>query len=419
VTEQNQNTALARRSMGYGAGGIQIRTFDDLQRMGKVFADSGLFKDVGDVARAIVKIQYGAELGLSPMVSMTAIYVVEGKPSLSAGAIAARIKGCVLEWSEDGEVLGESKFLVDDARRAGVLGKNNWKSWPAAMYFARALTIGARMHCPDVFFGAVYTPEELSPDAVDVDQNGNVVSIRDVNPPPSAADPASSTRSGSEKLRQAAAAAQPVEVVVEQAAGIPVTVLADVPAKEAEVIADAVDTMNAAPTGEAPPAEEPAPKKARAKKQSNASTPTDAGDGSAAGSPPASAPPAATTSAPAETAPPATSSSTDQGDDDEDPFGMGDEPAPKKKAAYNVELARACAMMPKVKDELSPYAAKWRPALNDEEFGIMRAWGRKVFNEIKGNDDTHGMPPEETPKYEIAKALVAAYKADHPTTKFP
>ena len=48
-----------------------------------------------------------------------------------------------------------------DARRAGLLRKNNWKKYPQDMYFARTIGRAARWHVPHLFGGAIYTPEEL------------------------------------------------------------------------------------------------------------------------------------------------------------------------------------------------------------------------------------------------------------------
>ena len=44
------------------------------------------------VGEAIVKIQYGEELGIGPMSALMGLYVVEGKISWSAGLVASRIK---------------------------------------------------------------------------------------------------------------------------------------------------------------------------------------------------------------------------------------------------------------------------------------------------------------------------------------
>jgi hypothetical protein len=52
-----------------------------------------------------------------------------------------------------------------DARTAQ-LGGQNYQKFPRNMLFARAMTNGARIHCPDVFVGSVYTPDELGAEPV-------------------------------------------------------------------------------------------------------------------------------------------------------------------------------------------------------------------------------------------------------------
>lgn len=158
---------------------------DEIQRWGKVFIASGIFKGEGDpnarMAQAIIKIQYGQELGLPPFAAMDGIDIIDGRPAPNAGLTAALVKrsgkydfritesnnrGCHLEWTEHGSVVGVSSFVEDDARAAGLLGKRNWQSYPVDMYFSRALTRGARRFCADLFLGSVYTPEELGRDDV-------------------------------------------------------------------------------------------------------------------------------------------------------------------------------------------------------------------------------------------------------------
>ena len=53
---------------------------------------------------------------------------------------------------------------MEDARRIGLANRPNWVKDQETMLFARALTRGARRHCPDVFSGAVYDLDELQDD---------------------------------------------------------------------------------------------------------------------------------------------------------------------------------------------------------------------------------------------------------------
>jgi hypothetical protein len=65
--------------------------------------------------------------------------------------------------------LGKFTYSLEDAKRAGLLDKknkdgsdNNWIKYPTNMLFARAISSGVRVYCPDIFNGnLVYVPEEL------------------------------------------------------------------------------------------------------------------------------------------------------------------------------------------------------------------------------------------------------------------
>lgn len=155
---------------------------DDPFKLGKVLYESGYFADVKNASQAVVKILRGRELGLGPIESMENINVINGKTGLSAGLIAARIKGsekydyriialtdegCELLFLERGKELGRSSFGKADATKAELTSRN-YSKFPRNMYFARALTNGARWYTPDVFGGPIYTGEELGDITEDV-----------------------------------------------------------------------------------------------------------------------------------------------------------------------------------------------------------------------------------------------------------
>lgn len=165
----------------------------DIFQLGKSFADSGYFQDAKDQAKAVVKIIYGQELGISPAASMSGIHIIQGKPVLSATALAGLIKSrrpaydykllkldekfCEIEFFENGESVGKSNFSMEKAQQAELIGANskniNWKKYPENMLFARAISNGARLYCPDIFVGSpIYTPDELG---AQVDDTGAVV----------------------------------------------------------------------------------------------------------------------------------------------------------------------------------------------------------------------------------------------------
>ena len=152
---------------------IQQLPINELMNMAKAFAESGMFTDVKSAAQAIVKIQAGQEIGIPPFAAMTGIHIIQGKPTIGAGLIASRVKGsgkydykvieasvtkCSIDFYQGKEMIGNSTFTIDDAKKA--LTKNIDK-FPKNMLFARAISNGVKWYCPDVFSGSVYTPEEM------------------------------------------------------------------------------------------------------------------------------------------------------------------------------------------------------------------------------------------------------------------
>ncbi len=165
--------AEVERYRGYDPVDVSL---DEVGKIGRVFAQSGYFKDARDAAQCVTKILAGRELGIGPFQSVAQFHVVEGKPTMSAGLVGALVKRsgrydylpktwtdteCVLEWYQDREVVGESSFTIAEAERANLRG-SGWTKYPKSMLLARALTQGARMYCPDVFGGAIYETSELS-----------------------------------------------------------------------------------------------------------------------------------------------------------------------------------------------------------------------------------------------------------------
>lgn len=165
-----------------------IRSMDDAERAARAMAQSGFFADSKSASQAVVKILAGQELGFGPFASMTGVNIIQNKPVLAANLLAAAVKRtgkynyrvtiqtekeCTLTWFEGAQQVGASTFTMDEAIRAGLSTKDNWKKYPSDMLFARALSRGQKRYAPDIFNGAtVYTPDELG--AV-VDENGAVV----------------------------------------------------------------------------------------------------------------------------------------------------------------------------------------------------------------------------------------------------
>lgn len=154
----------------------QLTVWSETQSLGEVFYKSGMFPDVKSQAQAIVKILAGRELGLPPMISMSKIYMVQGKVTIGSELMAGLVKKskeydykivkldnviCHLEFYKGTVMLGVSVFTIDDAKKAGVVKTGSaWEKFPRNLLFARAMSNGCRFFCPQLIAGA-YVPEEL------------------------------------------------------------------------------------------------------------------------------------------------------------------------------------------------------------------------------------------------------------------
>ena len=226
-----------------------------LDALGTILSKSGFFSDAREAAQSIVKILAGRELGIGPVSAMTGIHVIKGKVTLSANLIAGCIKRspkydykvvsmdakkCVLEFFEDGKAAGRSEFGEEDAKRAGLMSEERYKKWPQNMFFARAMSNGAKWFAPDVFGGPVYCPEELG--AV-VDAEGDVLSVEPVQATVSLAE----ARAAEEAAKAAKAQEEAATVTVEVTPAAAVTVTAEVVPPATGATVAATETPAAAP----------------------------------------------------------------------------------------------------------------------------------------------------------------------------
>jgi hypothetical protein len=177
---------------------LENLSLNQINFIGQTMAKSGMFPDVTDSAKALVKILAGKEIGVTPFQAMTNIHIIQGKATMGANLMAAKVKGsgkydyritkldsaaCTIAFKQrvgvgalgqGWEDLGEFTYNIEDAKRAGLVKSgSSWEKYPQNMLFARAISSGVRIYCPDVFNGnLVYVPEELG---AQVDEDGEPV----------------------------------------------------------------------------------------------------------------------------------------------------------------------------------------------------------------------------------------------------
>jgi hypothetical protein len=157
-----------------------VLSTNEIMTIAKSFAESGMFADCKSMAQAAVKIQAGKEFGIQPFAAMSGIHIIQGKPTVGAGLMAARVKGfgkydykviehsdkvCSIEFFQGKESIGVSTFTIEDARKAGT---KNLDKFPKNMLFARAMSNGVKWFTPDIYEMPVYVPEEMAQVTEDV-----------------------------------------------------------------------------------------------------------------------------------------------------------------------------------------------------------------------------------------------------------
>lgn len=160
---------------------LMPQTQEAKYQMAGVLAKSGLIPSgLNTAEKVFVALQWGHELGLTPMVAVNNIAVINGKPTLSADIMCAIVKRSPeyggIEWIEMSNKKAECKisrilpngdketqtcsFTLEDAERAGLLGKDVWKKYTKRMLKHRCLSSGLKDMFPDLLAG-LYDPEEM------------------------------------------------------------------------------------------------------------------------------------------------------------------------------------------------------------------------------------------------------------------
>ena len=167
---------------------VKVDTMDDLARLSGVLAKSTLFNTSKpeDIA---TKILLGQEIGLSKVAALQGIILIPGKQggkvAFTSNLIASRINenpnfrykvnevsdtSCTItayRKYESWEDLGSVTFTIEQAKIAGLTGKDVWRKYPADMLFSKCISRVARRYFPEIMGGnPVYTPADLEDDTV-------------------------------------------------------------------------------------------------------------------------------------------------------------------------------------------------------------------------------------------------------------
>lgn len=140
----------------------------------------------GNLPAILATVAAGRAVGIDDMSALRTIHIVDGKPTFAAelmvmlvrraghsitgsvGEGQATVKGKRADNGDEMEVV----WTLEMAKRANLANKNNWKQYPEAMLWARAVSQLCRMLFADCFIGGTYTAEELGDDSLSEDGDG-------------------------------------------------------------------------------------------------------------------------------------------------------------------------------------------------------------------------------------------------------
>lgn len=157
-----------------GKQGLQMSSMDDMWRFCQIVVNSGQIKDINTPEVALIRLQAGMELGLSPVWSLTNIMVQNGRPSVWGDALLGIVISqptckdvietstgqfpddnytAICEVQRIGRAPVIREFSVKDAKIAGIFDKNVHKTYPKRMLQMRARSWACRDAFPDALRG--------------------------------------------------------------------------------------------------------------------------------------------------------------------------------------------------------------------------------------------------------------------------
>lgn len=170
-------------------------TWNTMKEMSTMLVGTGFLpKAINTPQKAMAIMLKGRELQVPPMQAFSQIHVINGNPGAGAELMMALIyRECATAQIEYIKMNNEEvslrarrdksqkwqdfSFTMEDAEKAGLLGKDSWRKYPRAMLRSRTVSEMARSVFPDCIMGCSYTPEELG---AEVNEEGEVLDVVDL-----------------------------------------------------------------------------------------------------------------------------------------------------------------------------------------------------------------------------------------------
>ena len=165
--------------------GLIPTDINEAMKLSEILAKSEIVpKDfIGKPSNIFVAVNWGIEIGLSPMQSLQSIAVINGRPAIWGDSALALVRGSgKLEYIKEEQTEAEAickvkrvgepevvvKFSMADANRAGLVNRSPvWKAYPKRMLQMRARSFALRDVFTDVLKG-IGIAEEVE-DSIEVE----------------------------------------------------------------------------------------------------------------------------------------------------------------------------------------------------------------------------------------------------------
>lgn len=170
---------------------LQQRAFsiDEIRDVSAALARSGLFGIKTPEQAFALALVADAE-GLHPATVAQDYDVIQGRPARKTHSVLARFQaaGGKVEWHELTDTKADATFshprggsvridwTIEQAKKANLAGKDNWKSYPRAMLRSRCIGEGVRACFPAALGGALLVEEAQDLDPLTIDATTGVIS---------------------------------------------------------------------------------------------------------------------------------------------------------------------------------------------------------------------------------------------------
>ena len=146
--------------------------FQDIQGMAQAIAKSGLF-GMKTPEQALALMLVAQAEGQHPATITQDYDIIQGRAARKTHSVLARFQqmGGTVEWHELSDRIADATFshkaggklriqwTIEQAQKAGLTGKDNWKNYPRAMLRARCIAEGIRAVYPAALGGMMVSEE--------------------------------------------------------------------------------------------------------------------------------------------------------------------------------------------------------------------------------------------------------------------